>query len=205
MSDFASLLGKLQDTADRARSSTAASASTSTSTTSTIHPPPPSNDNERHPKRRRQRQGKNNDDIQPPFAKHGTIRPRDIHQLTIRPSFFCIGAQKAGTTWLHEMLRRHDGISLPVQKEVHFFDWHRKRGLGWYSRQFPTKKCHRCHDNDDDDPKMRTHKSPIVQYGEITPCYAILDADKVRFSYRCTHTYIHRFVQHGMCCCCCCF
>ena len=33
-------------------------------------------------------------------------------------SFLCGGAQKGGTTWLHEMLRRHPDLSLPDQKEV---------------------------------------------------------------------------------------
>ncbi|MBL0370980.1 sulfotransferase [Rhizobium sp. KVB221] len=38
------------------------------------------------------------------------------------PSFICIGAQKAGTTWLYEILSQNPGIWLPPLKEVHFFD-----------------------------------------------------------------------------------
>ena len=38
-----------------------------------------------------------------------------------RPSFLCIGAQKAGTTWLYQILRQHPQLWLPV-KEVHYFD-----------------------------------------------------------------------------------
>jgi hypothetical protein len=38
------------------------------------------------------------------------------------PHFICIGAQKAGTTWLYEMLAQNPGIWLPPMKEVHFFD-----------------------------------------------------------------------------------
>lgn len=37
------------------------------------------------------------------------------------PSFFVIGAGKAGTTAIHEFLRQHPGISLPWRKETHFF------------------------------------------------------------------------------------
>jgi len=38
------------------------------------------------------------------------------------PDFLCIGAQKAGTTWLHENLRQHPGVWMPPVKEVHYFD-----------------------------------------------------------------------------------
>ncbi len=36
--------------------------------------------------------------------------------------FLGIGAQKAGTTWLWEMLRRHPQIWMPPAKELHYFD-----------------------------------------------------------------------------------
>lgn len=38
------------------------------------------------------------------------------------PNFICIGAQKAGTTWLHHMLKQHPDVWLPPVKEIHFFD-----------------------------------------------------------------------------------
>ena len=38
------------------------------------------------------------------------------------PQFLCIGAQKAGTTWLHHNLSLQSGIWLPPVKEIHFFD-----------------------------------------------------------------------------------
>ncbi|WP_428929796.1 sulfotransferase [Marinibacterium sp. SX1] len=36
--------------------------------------------------------------------------------------FYCIGAQKSGTTWLHRVLQAHDDCHVPIAKEVHFFD-----------------------------------------------------------------------------------
>jgi hypothetical protein len=39
------------------------------------------------------------------------------------PDFLCIGAQKAGTSWLDLMLRQHPGVFLPPMKEVHFYDF----------------------------------------------------------------------------------
>lgn len=38
------------------------------------------------------------------------------------PDFLGIGAMKAGTTWLFEVLSRHPGLWLPHVKEVHYFD-----------------------------------------------------------------------------------
>ena len=84
-------------------------------------------------------------------------KPADRDQLTVTVSFMCIGAQKAGTTWLYEMLESIEGLGLAKQKEVHFWDWNRRKGLGWYSRQFPLKH--------------------IV--GEITPCYMALSEKHV--------------------------
>ena len=37
------------------------------------------------------------------------------------PNFLCIGAEKAGTTWLFSNLKKHPEIWIPI-KEVHYFD-----------------------------------------------------------------------------------
>lgn len=45
-------------------------------------------------------------------------------RLIMIPDFLVIGAQKSGTTWLDRNLRNHpDGIWLPPEKEIHFFDF----------------------------------------------------------------------------------
>ncbi len=36
--------------------------------------------------------------------------------------FFCVGAQKAGTTFLYKCLKEHEGVSLTPIKELHYFD-----------------------------------------------------------------------------------
>lgn len=38
------------------------------------------------------------------------------------PHFICIGAQKAGTTWLHEILSQNPSVWMPPIKEIHYFD-----------------------------------------------------------------------------------
>lgn len=67
------------------------------------------------------------------------------------PQFLCIGAQKAGTTWLFEKLASHPSIWMPPIKELHYFDhlfvernrnwtlWHiqgsARRALKWHSER----------------------------------------------------------------------
>jgi len=54
------------------------------------------------------------------------------------PSFFVIGAQKAGTSSIHAALARLDEVSLPSIKETHFFskDDCFERGWSWYRSWF---------------------------------------------------------------------
>lgn len=65
----------------------------------------------------------------------------------MKPDFLVIGAEKAGTTWLYEVLRSHPQIFLPDAKELHFFnsmDSNGRRndrfenGLVWYENHFAT-------------------------------------------------------------------
>jgi hypothetical protein len=71
------------------------------------------------------------------------------------PNFLGIGAPRAGTTWLHELLRTHPEVWVPsLRKEIHYFDVHFDRPQSWYESFFPT--------NDRDRFKA---------FGEITPHY----------------------------------
>ncbi|MGR8933317.1 MAG: sulfotransferase domain-containing protein [Gammaproteobacteria bacterium] len=76
------------------------------------------------------------------------------------PSFMCIGAQKAGTTWLYEMLSKHPEVGFSEKKEIHFWDKEANysKGLGWYLSLFETDKV----------------------YGDITPAYALLPSEKIK-------------------------
>jgi hypothetical protein len=48
--------------------------------------------------------------------------------------FVCIGAQKAGTTKLHEIFKNHDSVFLPEEKESHFFEIEElyERGINYF-------------------------------------------------------------------------
>jgi hypothetical protein len=50
------------------------------------------------------------------------------------PDFIGIGAQKAGTTWLHRNLQAHPEIWMPKEKELHYFDEKIKQKGGLWSR-----------------------------------------------------------------------
>ncbi len=53
------------------------------------------------------------------------------NKFTLRlPDFICVGAQKAGTTYLFHMLNKHKDIYLPPKKELFFFNLQRNYSLG---------------------------------------------------------------------------
>lgn len=54
------------------------------------------------------------------------------------PNFICVGAQKAGTTTLHDILKNHSQIYLPKLKEAHFFDIEERyeKGLEWWVENY---------------------------------------------------------------------
>ena len=77
------------------------------------------------------------------------------------PDFLGIGAQKAGTSWLHANLRRHPQVFMPRRKELHYFDWRPHRSLKTYAREFAGGEA-------------------LVK-GEITPYSAALPSWTIRY------------------------
>jgi Sulfotransferase family len=55
------------------------------------------------------------------------------------PDFIGIGAQKAGTTWLHRNLQAHPQIWMPKEKELHYFDEKIKQRGGLWSRMLGSR------------------------------------------------------------------
>lgn len=57
-----------------------------------------------------------------------------------KPNFMILGAQKAGTTWIANMLKHHPEIFIPEDKEIHFFNksYNYKKGFEWYHSFFST-------------------------------------------------------------------
>ncbi|MCM8738700.1 sulfotransferase [Azospirillum sp. A1-3] len=74
--------------------------------------------------------------------------------------FLGIGAQKSGTTWLYHNLKKHPAVFLTEEKELHFWNSHKDRGLDWYRAQFAPAPAG-------------------AVAGEITPAYGILPSETV--------------------------
>lgn len=74
--------------------------------------------------------------------------------------FLCIGAQKAGTSWLHAQLSSHPAVAFPLGKEGHYWDWvqtgRRPDDIAWYQRRFADVAGRRL--------------------GDMTPAYAGLES-----------------------------
>lgn len=124
------------------------------------------------------------------------------------PDFIGIGAQKAGTTWLCENLRRHPRVWIPPAKELHYFDrpleeslfpsrsaaerandasWRdnalaevRRHVAGGDSATAAWWACHHFVDHDDDWYRMLFAFAPESSLtGEMTPRYAICGDDEI--------------------------
>ena len=54
------------------------------------------------------------------------------------PVFICVGAQKSGTTLLHDILKQYNQVFLPKKKETKFFQLDEKynHGLNYYQSEF---------------------------------------------------------------------
>ncbi len=61
--------------------------------------------------------------------------PKQVHLL---PNLFIIGAAKAGTTTLYDVLKQYPRVYFPVQKEPSFFsdDVYFDKGIDWYKNTF---------------------------------------------------------------------
>ncbi len=58
------------------------------------------------------------------------------------PDFLIIGAMKAGTTRLYEMLCDHPRVVPASAKEIHYFTMHKDKPLLWYLDHFPDSVTH---------------------------------------------------------------
>ena len=54
----------------------------------------------------------------------------------VLPTFLYIGAEKAGSTWIHKALGEHPDVFVPVAKDLGFFDQQYGRGIEWYASFF---------------------------------------------------------------------
>jgi len=105
-----------------------------------------------------------------------------------RPDFLCVGAQKAGTSWLYQQLERHPDFWMPPVKELHYLDLLNR-----------TKRLHppRCGDERDASfledmnnlgarfyldldsyGRLFCHKGALLS-GDISPAYSALNDEVI--------------------------
>ena len=77
--------------------------------------------------------------------------------------FLCAGAQKSGTTTLHEILKQYPEISLPILKETKFFIDKEKyrQGLDFYLSHFNKDRNSRTQIRGEIDPDCMYHEESI--------------------------------------------
>jgi hypothetical protein len=123
-----------------------------------------------------------------PNGNHRNGEARDGEDLNgftgdASPDFLCVGAQKAGTSWLYRQLESHSDFWMPPVKELHYFDQLNK-----------TKQFHSPRRGDERDAsflasmqnlrgrfyldldsygRLFCHKGPLLS-GDISPAYSML-------------------------------
>jgi sulfotransferase family protein len=117
-------------------------------------------------------------------------RGRDNHNSPgdACPDFLCVGAQKAGTSWLFHQLTLHPDFWMPPVKELHYFD-----SMSRVKRQNPP----RCKDDRDQWFLARLGELSALPYmdldsyselfaakrallsGDITPAYSMLNDELI--------------------------
>ena len=119
---------------------------------------------------------------------HGNGHNGNGHNLNgvagdARPDFLCVGAQKAGTSWLYRQLEPHPDFWMPPVKELHYLD-----NLNRTKRHRPPRSkderdaCFlesirdlsmRSHIDLDNYGRLFCHKGPLLS-GDISPAYSTL-------------------------------
>ncbi|MCA9926346.1 MAG: sulfotransferase domain-containing protein, partial [Anaerolineales bacterium] len=92
-----------------------------------------------------------------------------MQEMQNPPTFLGIGVQKAATTWLARMVEQHPEVSLPQEKEVHFFNIveNYQKGILWYQDQFAAT------------PKTKAIGEFTPNYFWTSP-YKVLDREGIR-------------------------
>jgi Sulfotransferase family len=100
-----------------------------------------------------------------------------------RPDFLCVGAQKAGTSWLYRQLEPHPDFWMPPVKELHYLDnLNRTKRHGPPRSKDERDTCFlesikelsmRSHIDLDSYGRLFCHKGSLLS-GDISPAYSTL-------------------------------
>jgi hypothetical protein len=82
-----------------------------------------------------------------------------MRQPRALPGAVILGAQKCGTSSLHNYLTQHSAVIAPLRKEVHYFDLNYRRGEAWY----------RAHFGREGEPGLNLDSSPYYLFHPAVP------------------------------------
>jgi hypothetical protein len=66
----------------------------------------------------------------------GGVCEQDSSGMTRLPNFLYIGPDKAGSSWLHDVLIQHPDVFMTPAKDLYFFDRYYDKGVDWYAAHF---------------------------------------------------------------------
>jgi hypothetical protein len=105
-----------------------------------------------------------------------------------RPDFLCVGAQKAGTSWLYRQLAEHPDFWMPPLKELHYFDQLSRIAPVASARARDDRDRHflenlrrlsaRSHFELEDYARLFAPKGSLLS-GDITPAYSMLNDEVI--------------------------
>ena len=127
-----------------------------------------------------------------PFkTRAGRDRDEEEHRFTrgeAQPDFLCIGAQKAGTSWLYHQLTSHPDFWMPPRKELHYFDElsrtkrapprRRDERDVWFQERI-TSLSARSHIDLENYARLFEPKASLLS-GDITPAYSMLNDEIIQ-------------------------
>jgi Sulfotransferase family len=113
----------------------------------------------------------------------------DNHSSTLDPSpdFLCVGAQKAGTSWLYSQLAEHPDFWMPPFKELHYFDQLARTHTSPPRPRDTRDRCFlerltrlnsRSYIDVEEYARLFEAKGPLLS-GDITPAYSMLSEELI--------------------------
>lgn len=91
--------------------------------------------------------------------------PHTLYRSALFPDFLCIGGQKCGTSWLYQNLRKQDGVFIPDNRYLHYFDRNFRSSYRQYIQNFEAGR-----------ERIK---------GEVIPGYGLLDRKRIKFVKKC--------------------
>jgi hypothetical protein len=76
-------------------------------------------------------------------SRHDQSSTEPGHEA-VKPTFLYVGASRAGSTWIYQILAEHPEVFVPPAKDVMFFDRYFDRGPEWYFSFFEKGAGHKA-------------------------------------------------------------